>query len=130
MAPIYVASQNYNVYALKPTDGSQKWSFATEGPVYACPAIGADGTIFVGSTDGYFYALNPDGTKKWRLETGRIDVSNPAIGADGTIYVGGVYIFAINSNCGGLATSPWPKFHHDARNTGRSTPLKGRKGKP
>jgi hypothetical protein len=58
--------------------------------VSSIPAIGADGTIYVGSWDGFFYALNPDGTLKWKFETlkeGESITSSAAIGADGTIYV-------------------------------------------
>ena len=33
--------------------------------VYSSPAIGADGTIYVGSGGGKLYAINPDGTLKW-----------------------------------------------------------------
>jgi outer membrane protein assembly factor BamB len=37
-----------NLYALNP-DGSQKWSFTTGHDVDSSPAIGTDGTIYVGS---------------------------------------------------------------------------------
>jgi outer membrane protein assembly factor BamB len=54
------------------------------------PAIGSDGTIYVGSFDNKLYAVNPNGTAKW--DTDNIIVgavqSSPAIGSDGTIYVG------------------------------------------
>ncbi len=49
--------------------GSQKWAFATGGADtdgYASPAIGADGTIYVGLYNN-FYAVNPDGTQRWAL---------------------------------------------------------------
>ena len=52
------------------------------------PAIGSDGTIYVGSRDDMFYAINPNGTLKWSYTTGHIVVSSPAIGSDGTVYVG------------------------------------------
>jgi outer membrane protein assembly factor BamB len=64
-----------------------KWSFTTGDEVLSSPAIGADGTIYVGSKDGKFCAINPDGSPKWSFTTGGM-VSSPAIGADGTIYVG------------------------------------------
>ena len=52
------------------------------------PAIGSDGTIYVGSRDDNLYAINSDGSRKWAFKTrGRVD-SSPAIGSDGTIYVG------------------------------------------
>ena len=66
-----------------------KWEFRTGGDVYY-PAIGADGTIYVGSTDYKLYAIYPDGTKKWEFRT-EGGYYSPAIGADGTIYVGSSY---------------------------------------
>ncbi|MEN3041771.1 MAG: PQQ-binding-like beta-propeller repeat protein, partial [Fervidobacterium sp.] len=103
------------------------------------PAIGSDGTIYVGSSDYYFseysylHAINPDGTLKWKYQTGGLISSSPAIGSDGTIYfgngtiirVGSRYesgsgkLYAIQSSSFGLANSPWPKFRRDSRNTGR-----------
>ena len=65
-----------------------KWSFTTGDMVWSSPAIGADGTIYVGSNDNNLYAINPDGTLKWSGTTGDMVRSSPAIGADGTIYVG------------------------------------------
>ena len=56
------------------------------------PAIGADGTIYVGSDA--LYAVRPDGKLAWsyRLATpdpfGNAVTTAPAIGPDGTIYVG------------------------------------------
>lgn len=45
---------------------------------------------------------------------------SPVIGSDGTIYVGsptGLYAFEGTSQ--GLASSAWPRFQHDNKNTGR-----------
>ncbi len=69
-------------------DGTQKWVFPTGGLVGASPAIGVDGTLYVGSNDFNLYAINPDGTQKWAFLTGGDMGSSPAIGADGTLYVG------------------------------------------
>ena len=68
-------------------DGTQKWAFPTGNAVRSSPAIGADGTLYVGSLDGSLYAINPDGTQKWAFPTGG-GSSSPAIGTDGTLYVG------------------------------------------
>ena len=79
--------------------GTTKWSYATSNAILSSPAIGADGTIYVGSTDNSLYAINPDGTEKWSYATGNpILFSSPAIGADGTIYVGSYdhSLYAIN----------------------------------
>src|SRR6201999_408275 len=45
-----------------------------------------DGTIYFGSHDWKFYALNPDGTKKWVFATGGAILSSPALNCDGSIY--------------------------------------------
>ena len=62
------------------------------------PAIGSDGTLYVGSTDNRLRAFDPDGKLKWSYETGGPVRSSPAIGNDGTIYVGSndFYLRAIN----------------------------------
>ncbi|MBU1625794.1 PQQ-binding-like beta-propeller repeat protein [bacterium] len=76
-----------------------KWSFYTWGEINSSPAIGSDGTIYIGSASNYLYALNPDGTKKWAFNTGcDIYFSSPVIGVDGTIYLGSTskFLFAIN----------------------------------
>ncbi|OEU79872.1 MAG: hypothetical protein BA865_12325, partial [Desulfobacterales bacterium S5133MH4] len=70
-------------------EGTKKWEFPTGGSVFSSPAVGPDGTIYVGSDDGKLYAINPDGTQKWVFtEIGNKVSSSPAIGSDGTIYVG------------------------------------------
>ena len=39
--------------------------------IYSSPALGADGTIYVGSEDDNLYAINPDGTQQWAFATGQ-----------------------------------------------------------
>ena len=68
---------------LRAEEGGKKWEFPAEGTVgmiHSSPAVGPDGTIYVGSDDHKIYAVNPDGTKKWEFETGGIVKSSPAIG--------------------------------------------------
>lgn len=81
--------------------GTKKWEFKTDwGGVDSSPAIGLDGTIYVGSRDEYLYAINPDGTKKWEFKTGNTIYSSPAIGSNGIIYVGCLdsNLYAINTD--------------------------------
>jgi len=98
---------NGHVYAVN-ANGTLKWDFKTLGHVESSPAIGDDGTIYIGShypleaygatrsdlvgvgslTTGYLYAINPKGTIKWYTDLfGAVD-SSPSIASDGTIYVG------------------------------------------
>lgn len=63
------------------------WVYCTAGQEMTSPLVAADGSIFVGSTDGTLYALNPDGTERWRFQTqGLIEAT--ALGRDGTVYTG------------------------------------------
>ena len=61
--------------------GDMPWRFPTAKGIFSVPVVGADGTVYVGSADTYFYALNPNGTLRWRLKTGNIIDSAAVIGA-------------------------------------------------
>ena len=65
------------------------WVFKTKTLASSSsPAIGADGTIYIGEKNGEFYALNgTTGVKKWEFQTRGV-YSSPAVGADGTVYFG------------------------------------------
>ena len=85
------------------------------------PAIGSDGTVYVGSYDSKLYAINgKSGVKLWEFETGGYVNSSPAIGSDGTVYVGsGKKHYAIKTDSKGLAKSPWPMRGQNPQHTGR-----------
>jgi inhibitor of cysteine peptidase len=90
--------------------GALKWRFKTDGQIVSSPAIAADGTVYVGSEDNYFYAINRDGSLKWRFKTGGIIRSSPAIASDGTIYVGSFdgKLYAFNGSTG--TPFKWPPY--------------------
>jgi outer membrane protein assembly factor BamB len=77
-----------------PAPAEMAWSFNLDAKTDSSPAIGPDGTIYVGDFKGKFLALNPEGSRKWEFSTGHgwnlgVEIkSSPAIGADGTIYFG------------------------------------------
>jgi uncharacterized repeat protein (TIGR01451 family) len=75
-------------YDTSSNNGMLKWSFLTGARVISSPAIGSDGTIYIGSYDNKFYAINPDGTEKWYFTTGSEVFSSPTIDSYGTIYIG------------------------------------------
>jgi outer membrane protein assembly factor BamB len=101
---IYVTSEDGNLYALN-SQGVLLWKFQTNFSFTAdrprtTPAIGSDGTIYLGGTlsnaglgeaEGILYAINPGGKLKWSLTMPPIeDVGgflSPTLGPDGTIYV-------------------------------------------
>lgn len=64
-----------------------KWKFHTGGYVVSSPAVVAD-SVYVGSDDGYLYALNrANGERRWQFKTGSRVASSPAV-ADGVVYFG------------------------------------------
>ena len=70
------------------TTGGAQWSYQTGRGVFSSPVVGGDGTIYVGSADRTFYALNPDGTVKWKLLTGEIIDSAALLDDRGRVYFG------------------------------------------
>jgi outer membrane protein assembly factor BamB len=73
-----------------------------------------NGTVYVGSRDGYFYAINmSDGSLKWRFSANGISLeqSSPTV-SNGIVYIGGWYdvpgftrkgsLYAVNATTGQL----------------------------
>jgi outer membrane protein assembly factor BamB len=120
---IYVGCEDRRFYAIN-SNGTKKWDFPMGSGFYSSPAISMDGTIYVGNLKNKLYAMNPDGTEKWEFLTsiGSQFYTSPTVSADGTVYVinydGNLYAIATTGK--GLASSPWPMFHHDAKHTGRA----------
>ena len=103
--------------------GTPIWEFKTRGFVDSSPAIGSDGTVYVGSDDKKLYAINgKSGVKLWEFKTGADVSSSPAIGSDGKVYVGSYdnKLYAIKTASKGLAKSPWPMRGKNVRHTGRA----------
>jgi len=68
--------------------GINEWNFFSGNYIWSAPAIGADGTIYVGSVDSKLYAINTNGAKKWEFATGNWIYSSPTVASNGTIYIG------------------------------------------
>src|SRR5216684_4555983 len=90
-----------------------KWAFKTGGPVAASPTV-VGGTAYVGSWDGYEYALDAvTGTMKWKTFLGQTTapcypqlagVSSAADVENGVVYVGGgdSYWYALDATTGNV----------------------------
>ncbi len=118
---IYSGLEDY-VVALD-SDSGEVIDYELIGDWVQTPAVGKDGTIYVGTYDGHFCALelcsDVDFNILWCLEDLPSVNTCPVIANDGTIYIGtdeGVY--AICSKSKGLASSSWPSLRHDNKNTG------------
>ncbi|MDS0284499.1 PQQ-binding-like beta-propeller repeat protein [Haloarcula onubensis] len=89
----------------------EQWSYQTGDSVASSPAV-VDGIVYIGSNDGYVYALSAyDGTERWSFQTGDWVRSSPAV-VDGTVYVGsfGGSVYAFSAEDG---TEQW-SFQTDA----------------
>jgi outer membrane protein assembly factor BamB len=85
-------------YNTSHVDGTVLWTYQTGEGIESSPSIGENGTIYVGSHDGYLYAISKNGELDWKTKLGtpipkehyghNISISSsPAIAADGTIYI-------------------------------------------
>lgn len=60
--------------------GDKPWMFQTGKGIFSTPVIDDKGTVYVGSADHFFYALNADGSLKWKYQTGEIIDSAGRVG--------------------------------------------------
>ncbi len=97
---LYVAGQNGNLFAVDSSLGEIQWTFEVPGGagysshIFSSPAIGPDGTIFVGSIGGDIQALDRNGNVKWQKNIYRHNgdynlfwSNSPTIGTNGNIYI-------------------------------------------
>jgi outer membrane protein assembly factor BamB len=75
------------VYATKP-DGTVIWRVQAKRKCYSSPAVGDDGTTYVGSQDDHVYAIDREGAVRWRVDLGGDVDSAPVLLDDGTVVVG------------------------------------------
>ncbi len=72
-------------------DPASVWTYTEAGgKIDSSPALAWDGTLYVGSDDGFLHAINPDGSQRWTAPSSpafSID-STPAVDPDGTVYIG------------------------------------------
>ena len=97
---IYVASMDRYVYKFNATDGSLiKKSPDLGGAIVGTPAVGSDGTLYVGTFGKEMYALNgSDLSIKWRFATHDWVWAGPAL-ANNVLYFGDLagYFYALNT---------------------------------
>jgi outer membrane protein assembly factor BamB len=105
------------------------WRVALDLPVWSTPAVGSDGTIYVGTRkgggrdSGSVYAITKEGSVKWRYSQIGSVLSSPALGDDGSVYVGGSHgLYAFTPS----GTLKWK--HADPYATVESSPAIGDDG--
>jgi outer membrane protein assembly factor BamB len=70
--------------------GGHKWSFKTGKGIFSSPVIDGDGTVYIGSADRKFYAIDKTGRLKWPAPflTGEIIDSSALLDDRGLVYFG------------------------------------------
>ncbi len=85
------------------------------------PAIGAGGTVYIGSFDGALYALDAQtGATRWRFETDDHVYSSPALGG------GLVYIASTDGSVYAVDRNGKQRWRYDTGDVVRSSPVLGR----
>lgn len=78
-----------------------KWRFRTAGRIYSSPAV-TGGVAYVGSTDGYLYAVQAaTGQETWKFKTDGRVTSSPAV-SGGVVYFGSYdgFFYAVDAATG------------------------------
>jgi serine/threonine-protein kinase len=96
---IYISSMDHSVYAFDISSGTQLWkSQDLGGSVVGTPAVGADGTLYVGTFGSELVALDAtNGLVKWRFSTEDWVWAGPAL-ENNVLYLGDLkgYLYAVN----------------------------------
>ncbi|MEO0080100.1 MAG: PQQ-binding-like beta-propeller repeat protein [candidate division WOR-3 bacterium] len=86
---LYIPASDFPALICLNQNGTMRWPFPSpEGDGFATAAtISPDGTIYIGTDGGTFYALNPNGTKRWEITLPGGVIAPAALGLDGNIYI-------------------------------------------
>jgi outer membrane protein assembly factor BamB len=130
---LYIGSDDGYVYAYTLGQPAPKWhvrvSAATNAPLtspnslYTSPVVAPDGTIYIGSNQGYLYALEPtNGGLKWQYNAGYPLQSSPILDGSGSIYFGaGNNVYALG-DAGYAAYPKWLNVYYPTGSTVNSSP--------
>jgi outer membrane protein assembly factor BamB len=95
--------------------------------LYTTPALAPDGTIYIGTNEGYLFALTPSGTVKWSYNAGYPLQSSPIIDTKGNIYfAAGTRVYAIG-DAGYRGYDKWLAPYDTHKNI-NSSPALGQNG--
>lgn len=67
-------------------EGLVKWIFQDCDRIRTAPAVGSDGTVYIGSDNDTLYALGPDGSVLWTFGADSDFRTAACIAGDGTVY--------------------------------------------
>jgi outer membrane protein assembly factor BamB len=79
-----------------------------EGLTYSSPAVDAEGTVYIGSSDSVF-AIRANGSRKWSFPVGDYAISSPSLTGNGTVYLGSRdrHLYGLHTGTGTLRGTPF-----------------------
>ena len=98
---IYIGTYSVSPGALNAInpDGTPKWNYPVDSEIQASAAVSVDGIVYVGTTDGTFYAFDHEGAELWTFAAAGSITTGPAIGHNGRIYfAGGNNLYSLNDD--------------------------------
>ncbi len=114
---------NSELFAINRAGELQWTSVLEDGGVYVnAPVIGKNGNILVWDTAAKLIAISPEnGAKLWTVALGSSSFSRPSLDTNGVAYLttSAGTLYAVVTDAGGLASSPWPTVGGDAANSSR-----------
>jgi outer membrane protein assembly factor BamB len=118
-------SLDLNVYKLD-AHGHPLWKTFTPGFVISSPAIGSDGTVYLGSFDSKLYALDPaTGTPRWTFKTTDHIYASPALGHDRAGHTNAIYLASADGSVYALDPNGRLRWRYDTGDPIRSSPVLG-----
>ena len=109
-------------------NGQTRWQTFTPGYVTSSPALGSDGTVYVGSFDHRLYALDPaTGQVRWSFLTDGHIYSSPALGSGPGGETSAIYIGSADGSVYAIDPSGRLLWRYDTGDPIRSSPVVGRK---
>lgn len=121
---LYLDNIDGNLYAIDPSDGTEKWRYSADQPVRTTPAV-ADGIVYAGTDTAAVFAVDTDdGSEIWSTSVpGDRFASSPVV-EDGMVYFGDTVdsAYAVNASDGKVewtAEIGYPMFRTAAIADGR-----------
>lgn len=117
---VLVGAASGRLYAFT-LEGRRVWDLPLRAPLRRAPAVGEDGTAYVGTAGGALLAVSPAGRQEWRFDAKQA-AGQPSLHPGGILLMGAEdwIVYALASGSRGPAATSWPELHHDGQNTGRA----------
>lgn len=102
---LYIVTQSGKIFSLNAVSGQVSWQSSQFTAFETTPLLGPDGVIYLGGSNGTFYAIEATGQVKWTFtpdEPNSFRLGGAALDETGVLYTGGTSeaLYALNSSDG------------------------------